>query len=283
MNEPRAPRVNREGQKNKAEYSVEDIRKLLLWSFSMSQGSGLRSTDSILVHSNIFPALFAMYPTLVPNVHRWIRGAKWAQNLEARKFEDDEMDEDATVIRSRDVEAYVQQVLQYRGNEVAHVQEKLRFQIDDRAQAYKALQYFLKELKKFEEGHARRSLMERAEFKKSALHNLAVLIISRDKEILEAREKGRIEDDPLTPIDNPEAERLRVQKGHSMFCAYALSENRVARRAFLSPEYQKMWEVMGEDIRKGYKTLDPETRVKLDALIQKFEETTGEKVWMGVK
>jgi len=103
---------------------------------------------------------------------------------------------------------------------------------------------------------------------------LAALVINADIEILEELEKK----DPLSLMHGEDAERIRKAKGHSMFCLYALSKERISRRGFQSFEYQAMWEDMGAYVRKQYDALSPTTKEQLRTLIERFKEATGEEI-----
>ncbi|MEK9160663.1 MAG: hypothetical protein AAB440_01325 [Patescibacteria group bacterium] len=262
-------------RENTPEYAPKDITELLFWSFHMSQGSGLNLQVPTMVHARIFPALFAFNPTFCLAIRRWMKENKWDEELLARDFKDEDWTDDSRLINDRTVEEYVQRIINYRESDAAHAQGKLDMNTDHRAEAYKALQALLQAAKDF------RSPEKAEEDRLRTIHvrSLASLIINRDMELLTQLQTP----DPLLIVQGAEGHRLRRMKGYSMFCMFALSEKREGARGFLPPEYQTLWEEMGEFIRKEYESLPPGVKEKIVVLTQRFKEVTGEEIVLEAK
>ena len=110
--------------------------------------------------------------------------------------------------------------------------------LDHRAEAYKALKYFLAEV----DTYTALSSAERKRTLEGKVGNLARLVINRDAELL--RKLGT--HDPASLLQGEDAERRRKMKGYSMFCLFALSGKREEYRSFLPPAMQNLWEELGK-------------------------------------
>lgn len=263
----------REGAKS-AEYAPQELTKLLLWSFHMSQGSGAHLKSESAVHSAIFRTMFALHPQMAQSVRHWVKSAGWAKELKARNFEDDNPNDDNADIRNTIVEEYVQEVYKYRESH-AHAQGPLDMVMDHRGQAHKALKYFLVISDEYLDGHReKRKAPERLAEQEHLVGDLAQRIIHQDVEILDELAS----DAPYLLMQGPDAERIRAGRGHSMFCQMALSLKRAETRGFLPKEYQDLWERMGEYVREKHDELPEKTQKELMRLMAKYEETTGEEI-----
>jgi len=263
------PGERREGSKS-AEYTPQELTKLLFWSFHVSQGSGFGEG----VHLAIFRTVFALHPEMAQSVRHWVKNAGWAKELKARNFEDENPNDDNKDIQNTIVEAYVQDVYKYRESH-AHAQGPLDMDTDHRGQAHKALKYFLVTADEYLDGHReKRKAPERVAEQERLVGELAALIIHRDTEILDDLKR----DAPYLLMQGPDAERLRAARGHSMFCQFALSQKRAEARGFLPKEYQYLWERMGKHVREKQGELSAETKEELSVIMAKYKETTGERV-----
>lgn len=274
------------GERSKAvEYAPQDLAKLLLWSFHMSQGSGFNYSDDdiddgTLVHKAIFQTLFALHPQMPQGIRHWIKNAAWAKELKTRNFSDDDPTDDNLEIRNSLVEKYVDEVCKWREGH-GHAQKSPDVQVNNPGQAHLALKHFLLTADEYLESHQeKRKSSERAAEQERSIGDLVARIVNRDVEIINELAK----ETPLHPLRlmrGPDAERLRAAKGHSMFCLYALSKRRVEARHFLPKEYQDLWERMGDYVRRNVSKLSEKSQKQLKEIAAKFEETTGEKVEYG--